>query len=92
MGGQQYDITWVQTQLTLARWHLDAASSSTTGALQRNLQRSWEVCERALRGLSMMDVPAEQRETIERELGALRSRLQALRDSRHDCGHSVRSG
>ena len=81
MGTQQHDITWVQTQLTVARWHLDAALSTTAEAAQRNLQRSCRICESTTNALSHLDVPAKQREEFERELAAIRSRVETLRES-----------
>lgn len=81
MGTQQHDVTWIQTQLTVARWHLDAALSASTEAAHHNAQRSCHVCESAMNALSHLSVPAEQREEFERELAAIRSRLEALRES-----------
>lgn len=81
MGTQQHDIIWVQTQLTVARWHLDAALSSTAEAALHNLQRSCHVCESTMNALSHLDVPSERREEFEQELAAIRSRLQTLREA-----------
>lgn len=81
METQQHDVTWIQTQVTLARWHLDAALSACTEGAQHNLQRSWQVCESTMNVLSHLDVPAEQREEFERELATIRSRLETFRES-----------
>jgi hypothetical protein len=80
MGTQQRDITWVQTQLTVARWHLDAALSATTEASQRNLERSCHVCESIVNVLSHLQVPAGQRQEFEGQLAAIRYRIETLRE------------
>lgn len=93
MGTQQHDIIWVQTQLTVARWHLDAALSTTAEAAQHNLQRCCHVCESTMNAISHGEVPAEQREEFERELAAIRSRLETLRESSYEPpANAARSG
>lgn len=93
MGTQQHDITWVETQLTVARWHLDAALSTTAEAARCNLQRSCHVCDSLMDALSRLDVAAEKREGFERELAKIRSRLEALRESSFESpANAARSG
>ncbi|HTX24547.1 MAG TPA: hypothetical protein VMD03_07820 [Steroidobacteraceae bacterium] len=77
MGSQDQDLSSIQTQLTAARWHLDAAVSAPAEAVPHSLQRARDSYESIVGSLSRLNLTAEQRAHLERELSALRSRLEA---------------
>ena len=76
MKPQNCDLTWIQGQLTLARWHLDAAASSAADAVRHQLQKARDVYERTRISLARADLSEEQLALIERELAAVRVRLE----------------
>jgi hypothetical protein len=80
MRTKSYDITWIQTQLTLIRWYLDAATRASAEAVRQKIQQAREVYEAAARALSQMDLSEDQRESIDREMSVLRCRLDAAQD------------
>jgi len=70
----------IRTQLTVARWHLDAAISSDAESAREHQQRASEAFEEAVRVLARAELDSAQRLGVERELFALRSRLKADRN------------
>lgn len=82
MGSQDLDVSWIQTQLTVARWHLDATTSMSAENVRSNLERARQTCENILRLLPHSDLTEAQREEIERALSSLRSRMAATTDPR----------
>jgi hypothetical protein len=77
MGTMDDDIAWLQTQLTMARWHLDAALAAPIELARRNIERARQAYDGAREALENLDVTAERRELIARELVSIRERLQA---------------
>jgi hypothetical protein len=80
MNQKDCDLTWIQSQLTLARWYLDAAASSAAGAVRHQLKKATDVYDRVKVSLSNMELNDEQRESVERELSAVRVRLETASD------------
>lgn len=80
MGTKCHDLKWIQTQLTLARWYLDAASSAAAEAMRNNLRHAQSMYDVAMRALSQLDVDEDQRASIERELSELRARLETAEE------------
>lgn len=80
MKAEDCDVTWVQTQLTLARWHLHAATSSVAGAVRQRLQQAREVYEMTASTVSRLQLNEEQRTSIEQELATLRFCLESSKD------------
>lgn len=76
MKQQNCDLTWIQGQLTLARWHLDAAANSAADAVRHQMQKARDVYEKTRISLSRAELNDEQRASIERELAAVRVRLE----------------
>jgi hypothetical protein len=77
MGSQDHDLSSIQTQLTAARWHLDAAVSAAAGDVPQSVQRARQIYDSIVRSLAKLSLTPEQRANVERELLALRSRLEA---------------
>lgn len=77
MGTMDDDIAWLQTQMTMARWHLDAALAAPTEVARRSIDRARRAYDGAREALADLDVAAERRETIVRELAGIRERLEA---------------
>ena len=76
MGSQRSDIDSIQAQLTVAKWHLDAATNAVADIAAHKLQSARLAYAGILRSLSKAKLTSDERELIERELRALRSRLQ----------------
>lgn len=70
-----HDFTWIQTQLTLARWYLDAAASAATERVHHHSQQARNVYEATVRSLSRLSLDEQQRNLVARELSALRVQL-----------------
>jgi hypothetical protein len=77
MGTMDRDITWIQTQLTMARWYLDAAVTATAESVREHVQRARQSYEGVLQSFSQLDLDGEQREQLEREVSALKARVEA---------------
>jgi hypothetical protein len=71
------DIAWLQTQLTVARWHLDAALSAPIEIARRNIDRARQAYDGAHDALRELNLTVERRDIIARELASIRERLQA---------------
>jgi hypothetical protein len=80
MRTKSHDIPQIQTQLTLIRWYLNAAAGTSQEAVRHKIQQARELYETAACSLSYLNLSAEQRESIERELSALRSQLETAGD------------
>jgi sialic acid synthase SpsE len=76
MKSKDCDLTWIQGQLTLARWHLDAAANSAADAVRHQLQKARDVYQRTMLSLLRAELHDEQRGSIERELAAVHVRLE----------------
>lgn len=74
---QHRDFDWIETQLTLARWYLDAAANAAAEAAYHHLQQARNVYEVTVRSLSQLNLDGQQRGRVERELALLRVRLGA---------------
>jgi hypothetical protein len=72
-----HDISSIRTRLTATRWHLDAAVGVASHAMLYNLRRARSLYEEIARSLPLLNLTHEQSEEIERELSAIRSRLEA---------------
>lgn len=70
------NITWFRLQLTLMRWHLDAARSAATEAGHHYLQRVRNVYEMLEHALSKCQLTHDERREIEMELSALATELE----------------
>lgn len=77
MGTKHHEFEWIQTQLTLTRWHLNAAAHATSETLHRHLHQAHRMYEVTARSLSELSLDGDQRSFIERELAAVRARLDA---------------
>lgn len=71
------DIKWLQTQLTVARWHLDAAIAAPIGMARRNIDRARQAYETACEALKELGLTGERHQAFSQELRSIRERLQA---------------
>ncbi len=72
-----HDMSSIRTQLTAARWHLDAAVGAASETMLHNLRRARRLYEDVAGSLPNLSLTREQHEEVERELAAIRSRLAA---------------
>jgi hypothetical protein len=77
-----HDMSSIRTQLTVARWHLDAAVGVASDAMLHNLRRARQLFEDVARSLPHLRLTRDQREEVERELAAIRSRWEAAAGER----------
>jgi hypothetical protein len=77
MGAMDRDITWIQTQLTMARWYLDAAVSAGAESVRQHVERARQTYEGIRRALTHLDMNIEDRKQIEKALLALGERIAA---------------
>lgn len=70
-------LTRIQTQLTVVRWYLDAAVSTAAESVRQNIQVARHTYEGILLALSQLDLQAGQRQQLEKELSAVRERIEA---------------
>lgn len=75
MGTKHHDVKWIQTQITLTRWYLDAAASAAAQRVHHHLQQAHRMYEITVGSLRHLSLDEDQRGSIERELEALRVRL-----------------
>ena len=75
MGTKHHEFEWIQTQLTLTRWYLDAAAHATAETLHRHLRQAHRMYEVTARCLSDLSLDGNQCTIIEQELEELRARL-----------------
>ncbi|MGH8218283.1 MAG: hypothetical protein ACREUT_06925 [Steroidobacteraceae bacterium] len=71
------DIRWLQTQLTVARWHLDAAVTAPIEIARRNIDRARQSYQAAREALRELGLTGERYQGLADELEAIRERLQA---------------
>lgn len=71
------EIAWLQTQLTVARWHLDAAIAAPIEMAHRNIERARQVYHGARETLTELGLAGERYQALSRELKSIRERLQA---------------
>ena len=71
------DIKWLQTQLTVARWHLDAAIAAPIEVARRNIDRARQAYEGACEALRELGLTGERHQALSQELKHVRERLQA---------------
>jgi hypothetical protein len=77
MGTTDDDIVWLQTQLTVARWHLDASLAGSIELARRNIERARQAYDGALEALRDLQLTAELHQALSSELASIRDRLQA---------------
>lgn len=77
MSSVEADVKWLQTQLTVARWHLDAAIAAPIDSARRNIDRARQAYEGAQQALRELGLTGDRHETLSRELKVIRERLQA---------------
>jgi hypothetical protein len=77
MGATDRDITWIQTQLTMGRWYLDAAASASAEFARNYLERARRTYEGILQSLSQLDLSSEERELIGKAVSTLGERIAA---------------
>ena len=70
------DIAWLRSQLTVARWHLDAALAAPVGMARRNIDRARQAYEGAREALRDLNLSEETHEVLAKELARVRERLQ----------------
>ena len=70
------EVSSFEAQLTLARWHLDAAVSAPGVAVRDHLARARQAYEGLLVALPALAATSAQRASIGPQLAALRSRLE----------------
>lgn len=75
MSTKHHDFRWIQTQLTLARWYLDAAAYAVAGTVHHHVHQAQRTYELTVQSLSQLSLDEPQRSCIERELAALRVRF-----------------
>lgn len=75
MGTKHHDFTWIQTQLTLTRWYLDAAASAAAEAVHHHLEQAHSIYEITARSLAHLSLDEHERSFVERELAVLRVRF-----------------
>lgn len=75
MGTNDPDITSIRTQLTTARWYLDATVGSRSDRALICLERACHALESARLSLARLDPSHEMREEIEREIASIREQL-----------------
>ena len=71
------DIAWVRSQLTVARWHLDAALAAPVEMARRNIDRARQAYEGARQALRELHQMGKRHEALAEELALVRQRLQA---------------
>lgn len=71
------DVKWLQTQLTVARWHLDAAIAAPIEMARRNIDRARQAYEGACEALRELGLTGERYDALSEELDGVRERLQA---------------
>ena len=71
------DIKWLQMQLTVARWHLDAAMAAPIEIARRNIDRARQAYDGAREALRDLGLTGERQQTLAQELKGIRERLQA---------------
>jgi len=71
------DIKWLQTQLTVARWHLDAAIAAPIAMARRNIDRARQAYEAAREAFKELDLTGERQQAFAEELKHIRERLQS---------------
>lgn len=77
MSSIEEDIRWLQTQLTVARWHLDAAIAAPIEMARRNIDRARQAYEGAREALRELGLTGERQQALSQELDSIRERLQA---------------
>ncbi len=77
MDAIERDIAWLRSQLTVARWHLDAALSAPVEMARRNIDRARQAYEGARQALRDLNLTGEPHEALRGELARVRERLQA---------------
>lgn len=77
MSSFEEDIMWLQTQLTVARWHLDAAIAAPIEMARRNIDRARQAYEGAREALRELGLTGERHHALSQELNSIRERLQA---------------
>lgn len=71
------DVRWLQTQLTAAHWHLDAALAAPIEIARRNLVRARQAYDAAKEALRDLGQTGEHYQTMVEELARIRERLQS---------------
>ena len=71
------DIAWARSQLTVARWHLDAALAAPVEMARRNIDRARQAYEGARQALRELNLSGTRQEALAGELAHVRERLQA---------------
>ena len=77
MDAIERDIAWLRTQLTVARWHLDAAVAAPVEMARRNIDRARMAYDGAREALRDLNLTGEPHQTLTQELARIRERLQA---------------
>jgi hypothetical protein len=71
------DLAWLQSQLTVARWHLDAAIAAPIEIARRNIERARRAYDGAREALRKAGLTGERHRALTRELDHIRERLQS---------------
>jgi hypothetical protein len=71
------DIKWLQLQLSVARWHLDAAMAAPIEMARRNIDRARQAYDGAREALRELGLTGERQQALSQELKRIRERLQA---------------
>jgi hypothetical protein len=75
-GSSSRDIEWLRIQLAAARWHLDAAVGAPAAEHGEHLRRAQRACAGAEDAFALANLKGSQQQEVERELAALKRRLQ----------------
>jgi hypothetical protein len=73
------DTVWFEAQLSLIRWHLDAAISASLEKARVHFQQAQEVHARTCSSLLAANLSEEIRKRLEHECSELKARLDLTR-------------
>ena len=77
MDTSERDIAWLRSQLTVARWHLDAALAAPLERARSNIERARLAYEGAREAFRDLNLTGERHEALAQELARVRERLRA---------------
>ncbi len=72
---------WFELQLSLIRWHLDAANSASIEKARIHIQKAQEAHAQTCGSLVHASLSKEAQERLEQECSELKARLDAVRRS-----------
>ena len=76
MGSQERDVSRIEVQITVAKWHLHEAMRVAAHVAVHKLECARLAYAGIVRSLSEAKLTKKERRRIEREVGVLKSRLE----------------